>query len=365
MTINTYNINMGALEARPRILNGDSMDGEGEFGQVDGTRKVSTSKYDFVKIRVWLGTQPQHYYVLSRYLISRTLTVTKLPQDKAIKIALQVKKWLVDNEKLDVTQDELEEVLFRTMRECGFAGDHVRLYRMMIRFQQSKRPLIIMVCGSACSGKSTLAQALASRLNLPSVLQTDALRELLLGDGDDGYSFPFQPIWLRDDISNDDELYNQFHEECRVMRRALQGELSKCLVDGKSLIIEGLHLDPSLYSDLLSGAQSLSSVGRSSSCRVEGIHQLYGDPVFIPLVLSMDLEDYPILAEDWLSVRVPSCTYDKNKQQKVLQRLVKLQEYIVGASEAEVVSVGILNFEDTLDRLHDHILRCVEQNFTL
>ena len=45
-----------------------------------------------------------HYYVLSRFLISRMLTVTKVPHQKAIKIALDVKKHLVDNDRLDITQ---------------------------------------------------------------------------------------------------------------------------------------------------------------------------------------------------------------------------------------------------------------------
>ena len=44
--------------------------------------KASGSKYDYVKIRVWLGEGQEHYYILSRFLISRTLTVTKVPQDK-------------------------------------------------------------------------------------------------------------------------------------------------------------------------------------------------------------------------------------------------------------------------------------------
>lgn len=35
-------------------------------------------------------------------------------------------------------------------------------------------PLVILVCGTACSGKSTLATQLAQRLNLPNVLQVVA-----------------------------------------------------------------------------------------------------------------------------------------------------------------------------------------------
>jgi len=45
-------------------------------------RKVPSSKYDFVKIKVWLGENREHYYILSRFLIARMLTVTRVPQNK-------------------------------------------------------------------------------------------------------------------------------------------------------------------------------------------------------------------------------------------------------------------------------------------
>lgn len=38
----------------------------------------TTSKYDFVKVRVWLGDNADHYYVMSRFLLCRMLTVTKV-----------------------------------------------------------------------------------------------------------------------------------------------------------------------------------------------------------------------------------------------------------------------------------------------
>ena len=41
-----------------------------------------TSKYDYIKIKVWLGDHHKHYYILSRYLICRILTFIRVPQDK-------------------------------------------------------------------------------------------------------------------------------------------------------------------------------------------------------------------------------------------------------------------------------------------
>lgn len=45
-------------------------------------KRTGTSKYDFVKVRVWLGGKLNSHYVLSRFLISRMLTVTKIPHNK-------------------------------------------------------------------------------------------------------------------------------------------------------------------------------------------------------------------------------------------------------------------------------------------
>jgi hypothetical protein len=50
----------------------------------DETAKTTvrpTSKYDYIKIKVWLGDHHQHYYILSRYLICRILTFIRVPQD--------------------------------------------------------------------------------------------------------------------------------------------------------------------------------------------------------------------------------------------------------------------------------------------
>jgi len=73
------------------------------------------------QVRVWLGTDQDHYYVLSRFLVSRMLTVTKLPPLKAVKIALELKKALVDSERLNLTQVSVVDD-----RHCLFEAAHAR-----------------------------------------------------------------------------------------------------------------------------------------------------------------------------------------------------------------------------------------------
>ncbi|CAL0329430.1 unnamed protein product [Lupinus luteus] len=204
----------------------------------------ASSKYDFVKVKVWLGDNADHYYVLSRFLLSRMLTVTKIPNHVAIKIALELKKLLTDNSLLDVSQSDLEANLFKLMERRGYAEEYINRYKMMTRFHHQRVPLVILVCGTACVGKSTIATQLAQRLNLPNVLQTDMVYELLRTSTD--APLVSTPIWARD-FSSSEELITEFCRECRVVRKGLAGDLKKAMKDGKPIIIEGIHLDPSIY----------------------------------------------------------------------------------------------------------------------
>ncbi|VFQ74503.1 unnamed protein product [Cuscuta campestris] len=226
-------------EEQSDVAAGSETDANARFS----TRNAS-SKYDFVKVKVWLGENANHYYVLSRFLLSRTLTVTKIPNHVAIKIALELKKLLVDNSLLDVSQSDLEANLFKLMERRGYGEEYISRYKMMTRFHHQRVPLVILVCGTACVGKSTISSQLAQRLNLPNVLKTEMVYELLRTSTEAPLSST--PVWARD-FNTSDELITEFCRECRVVRKGLAGDLNKAMKDGKPIIIEGMHLDPSIY----------------------------------------------------------------------------------------------------------------------
>ncbi|CAI9270487.1 unnamed protein product [Lactuca saligna] len=215
-----------------------------------------SSKYDFVKVKVWLGDNADHYYVLSRFLLSRMLTVTKIPNHVAVKISLELKKLLTDNSLLDVSQSDLEANLFKyatfKMKDitiiitliaghgkAGYGQEYINHYKMMARFHHQRVPLVILVCDTACVGKSTIATQLGQRLNLPNVSQIDMVYELLRTSTD--APLTSSPIWARDFISSE-ELITKFCKECRIVRKG-----NKAMKDGKPIIIERMHVDPSIY----------------------------------------------------------------------------------------------------------------------
>jgi 2-phosphoglycerate kinase len=129
-------------------------------------------------------------------------------QIDAVKIALELKKRLVDQGMMSVSQLEMENQLFQILKSYGYGNEYIQRYRMttkysrflfcshplrfllaffyflffifiyfcentngMIRFHHQRVPLIILITGTRCVGKSWLATQLAERLNLSTVLQ--------------------------------------------------------------------------------------------------------------------------------------------------------------------------------------------------
>ncbi|GFQ04706.1 2-phosphoglycerate kinase [Phtheirospermum japonicum] len=386
------------------------------------TRNAS-SKYDFVKVKVWLGDNADHYYVLSRFLLSRMLTVTKIPNHVAIKIALELKKLLIDNSLLDVSQSDLEANLFKLMERRGYGEEYISRYKMMTRFHHQRVPLVILVCGTACVGKSTIATQLAQRLNLPNVLQTDMVYELLRTATD--APLASSPVWARD-FSSSEELITEFCRECRIVRKGLAGDLKKAMKDGKPIIIEGIHLDPSIY--LMDDESKLSTTApakEEEKCSVknkigssvendstapctnqdrpdeaisgvdfvladlksvdigDGIPDSKGEtakdavpveppavnkdksgaePIIIPIILKMAEFDHKALLEEWLSTR-SSEKFPIQDKDKLIGNLKTIQDYLCSFKSQgyTVVNLSATAFPQTLDWLHNYLLQCIEQ----
>lgn len=356
----------------------------------------TASKYDFVKVKVWLGANADHYYILSRFLISRMLLVTKIPNHAAIKISLELKKLLIDNSLLDVSQSDLEANLFKLMERRGYGAEYIERYKMMTRFHHQRTPLIIIVCGTACVGKSTLATQLAQRLNLPNVLQTDMVYELLRTSTDSLNIAPLSstPLWARD-FASSEELIREFCRECRIVRKGLDGDLKKAMKDGKPVIIEGLHLDPSIYlmneesGGFGSGVVQMKALpSAADTVTVAGIEkdgatsdavmnkEISKEPIkwtppkciFVPIVLKMADVDHRTLLEEWISARAADTETSVSKEDKeaLIKRLQTIEDYLTSfeSQGLTVVNLSATTFPQTLDWMHSYLLECIKQGST-
>ncbi|KYR02624.1 hypothetical protein DLAC_00072 [Tieghemostelium lacteum] len=240
-----------------------------KYDAANTNHPTPSSKYDFVKVKVSLEN---HYYVLSRFLISRVLNVTKVDAADSVKISLELKKTLVDQGRLTITQAELENELFKLLQQHGYGKEYIERYRMTTQFHHQRVPLIILISGPKCIGKSWLATQLAERLNLSTVLQTTLVHDLMhniikefqsdqqQSGGSNMFGMPSDPPIVFKNFKNKEELIQEFKKECAMIRHGVDTDVEKCFEEGKAIIIEGPHIDPFLFTELIAERNMVSPI---------------------------------------------------------------------------------------------------------
>jgi 2-phosphoglycerate kinase len=318
--------------------------------------KTGFSKYDFVKVKVYLSDE--HYYILSRFLTCRVLTAVKVHYDVAVRIALDLKKQLVDGNQFKTTQLDLERLLFDLLQAHGYGVQTILLYRLMSRFHHQRIPMLILIGGSLCCGKSTLATALSERLNLPSVLKTDVMYEMLCAR-------LVREVWYRERPDDIQKLRLEMQSECDQVTQTLQSSIKKCLMEGKSVIIEGLHVNAGLLASVNNLWAALQEQ-RSNEKLVSPIqtHQA----IVVPFVIDMsDADLHQQWIANWLSHQPRDCFPDAvsalSMESMANDRLALAQELFESQSYDGFLSLTPITtsndddlFNTVLDSMHEVIL---------
>jgi len=348
-------------------------------------KRRNYSKYDFVKIKVLLG---EHHFIFSRFLVSRILTLIKIQQKDAIKITLNLKKYLVDENLLELEQSKLEEYLFKVMTSFGYGGHFVNRYKMISRFYQKRVPLLILVAGTGCIGMSTLVTQLAERINISNILQTNITYKMMRSINpqleQEGQLFD------REGMSEED-LIRVYDNNCRLVRKGVNFDIQKCFVDGKALIIEGRHVNPNIYvrfeeskvddkvekklklitpAPLQADEVKESEPEKKMRNELEKIDQK--DSIIIPFLLTIDETGHYLCIENRLAQlhKQDGTSYiDDKEMEKKIKILLKnyqvIQKYLLEtATDLKAVKIDINNFEDTLDYMHNVILDKIEEAYS-
>lgn len=137
-----------------------------------------TSKYDYVKIKVFLDVQ--NYFILSRFQLSRMLTFCQIPNSDAVRLSLEVKKLLVDGNQTKITESELRECVFQAVTRAKHGGARFeRLYQTLFQFHSARIPLLIFLSGTGCTGKTSVSHVVVSKLNNCHSINTDLVMETI------------------------------------------------------------------------------------------------------------------------------------------------------------------------------------------
>ncbi|KDD76655.1 hypothetical protein H632_c147p1 [Helicosporidium sp. ATCC 50920] len=345
-----------------------------------------SSKYDFVKVRVWLGPpRARHYYVLSRFLLSRLLASCRVPPTVALRLALDLKKRLVDGGMLNLEQAQLEAQLFALLHEQGVGSgpDLQRRYALAVARLHLQQPLLVVVGGAPMIGKSLFVQQLAARLNVTNVLQADLILEMLACSG--LCQLPERPVWLSEPEAGRFEgepraaacstssrppaaQIEAFERCCAAVRRALEGDLKKCFHEGKSLVIEGAHVDVGgIVRELQEQGWRCGSLGEREELVRSQKHCSDAASLAAPSSSPIYLTGPSSLPEGPHAVRIAPLVVPvvlvaprSSASARDVEGAIRNWHCAAAAAGVPVFDLDRENPERTLEALHEHVLGCMD-----
>ncbi|RLC77258.1 MAG: hypothetical protein DRJ03_27165 [Chloroflexi bacterium] len=149
-----------------------------------------------------------------------------------------------------------------------FASSRFAVWSSFLRLMKDGQavPLIILIGGGSGTGKSTLAAEVAHLMGIRNIIGTDMLREVLrlkypvedepaLHENTYNCWKPLSPFY------KPEHLQQGYYRQSQLVVTAVKAISDRVLGDGESIVLEGIHLLPSLLtSDLLARPNVISIV---------------------------------------------------------------------------------------------------------
>jgi 2-phosphoglycerate kinase len=188
----------------------------------------------------------------------RCLESIGLAYEETTRVIAKINRELLAKRAPLITSQSIARKTFQVLSDSPELGPPVaRRYLVWVDFVRSGRPLILMIGGTAGCGKSTVATALASRLDIVRTQSTDMLREVMRT------MFPARllPIlhtssfnaWQAlpgnagvGETDPDTLLADGYQTQAELISVASEAVIQRALRERVSLILEGVHIHPAV-----------------------------------------------------------------------------------------------------------------------
>jgi 2-phosphoglycerate kinase len=199
----------------------------------------------------------------SSELHRRDLETIGLTLGESLKVATKLRRRLFRDGASEVSTQYIGRLTYELLGEMRSLGPAVAHRWLLWRdFVHSGRPLVLVIGGTTGCGKSTVATAVAHRLDIVRMQSTDLLREVMrsLLASDDypelhHHSFDaWRALAEGDDdrvrVPADGTIEKAFRAQVELVSSASRAVIERALRERVSLIIEGVHAHPLLAADL-------------------------------------------------------------------------------------------------------------------
>lgn len=198
-------------------------------------------------------------YSNSQY--GRELEIIGLTPDQTHAIVAKMYQHLLDRGETTVSDDHLGHLTYRCLSQDRRYGPEIaNRYLTWINFIRSGKPLILLIGGTAGGGKSTVATALASRLDIVRYQSTDMLREVMRmmiperllpvlhrSSFSAGESLPVE---LYSSNKKENKMLAGFRTQAHLLSVPCEAVIQRGLQERVSLLLEGVHVQPSLLEQI-------------------------------------------------------------------------------------------------------------------
>ncbi len=190
----------------------------------------------------------------SRTTHQKRLEPCGLDPENAAEVTAEVYAKLLAQRRQTYTLDQIREITQEQL-EKRIGLQVSERYRAWSRFIHSGRPLLVLLGGAPGCGKSTVAAALASHLDIVRTQSSDMLREVMrmmipkkLLPALHTSSFT---AWKKLPLEHHQEprnvaLINGYLTQAELLSVALEGAIQRTLQERVSMILEGVHIHPDL-----------------------------------------------------------------------------------------------------------------------
>lgn len=191
----------------------------------------------------------------------RCLQSCGLAVDEAHEVTDDIYQSLTEKGLTEINSWEIGKLTYQRIKD-KIGNKAARRYLVWIDFVHSGRPLLLLIGGATGCGKSTVATELAHRLEIVRTQSTDMLREVMrmmvpprllpVLHTSSFNAWRTMPEYIDGDevADQDTALADGYRTQSELLSVACEAVINRALKERVSLILEGVHIHPSLVQKL-------------------------------------------------------------------------------------------------------------------